>query len=712
MPASARAWLPAALAAVCGAIHSVPAGVRADDRQGAPLQAAGKPFAWAVTKPEAEGLSSARLVALKERLAAKNTKSLLIIRNDAIVYEWYSPDHAASKPHYTASMAKAIVGGLSFGVALTDGRISLDDPAAKYVPQWSADRQKRRITLRHLGSHTSGLDDAEAGGLPHEQLSGWQGDFWKRLEAPRDPFTISRDLTPVLFSPGEKFQYSNPGIAMLTYAVTASLRGSEWPDIRTLLRDRVMRPIGVAEGEWSIGYGRTFTVDGLPLVGAWGGGGYTARAVASVGRLMLRGGDWDGARLLSEAAVGQITQDAGTPGHGGIGWWSNREGKYPTLPRDAFWGSGAGHQVLLVIPSRRLIAVRNGASLGDGLEHHDMLNAELFSPLLETIDPDPVERKPPYPPSAVISGIEWAPANTILRHADGSDNFPLTWGDDDALYSAYGDGWGFDPGVPEKLSLGLVRITGGAGDPVGTNLRSPTVEQKGDGPKGRKASGLLMVDGVLYLWARNAGNSQLAWSADRGRTWTWSDWTFTVSFGAPTFLNYGRNYAGARDAFVYVFSHDADSAYVAADRMVLARVPKNRIRDRASYEFFAGLDTQRRPMWTKDISKRGAVFTFPGSCYRSGISYNAGLKRYLWSQTLPGTDARFRGGFGVYDAPEPWGPWTTVYFTNLWDVGPGETSSFPSKWISADGRTAHLVFSGADAFSVRRGRLMTARDSH
>ena len=712
MPASARAWLPAALAAVCGAIHSVPAGVRADDRQGAPLQAAGKPFAWAVTKPEAEGLSSARLVALKERLAAKNTKSLLIIRNDAIVYEWYSPDHAASKPHYTASMAKAIVGGLSFGVALTDGRISLDDPAAKYVPQWSADRQKRRITLRHLGSHTSGLDDAEAGGLPHVQLSGWQGDFWKRLEAPRDPFTISRDLTPVLFSPGEKFQYSNPGIAMLTYAVTASLRGSEWPDIRTLLRDRVMRPIGVAEGEWSIGYGRTFTVDGLPLVGAWGGGGYTARAVASVGRLMLRGGDWDGARLLSEAAVGQITQDAGTPGHGGIGWWSNREGKYPTLPRDAFWGSGAGHQVLLVIPSRRLIAVRNGASLGDGLEHHDMLNAELFSPLLETIDPDPVERKPPYPPSAVISGIEWAPANTILRHADGSDNFPLTWGDDDALYSAYGDGWGFDPGVPEKLSLGLVRITGGAGDPVGTNLRSPTVEQKGDGPKGRKASGLLLVDGVLYLWARNGGNSQLAWSADRGRTWTWSDWTFTVSFGAPTFLNYGRNYAGARDAFVYVFSHDADSAYVAADRMVLARVPKNRIRDRASYEFFAGLDTQRRPMWTKDISKRGAVFTFPGSCYRSGISYNAGLKRYLWSQTLPGTDARFRGGFGVYDAPEPWGPWTTVYFTNLWDVGPGETSSFPSKWISADGRTAHLVFSGADAFSVRRGRLMTARDSH
>ena len=34
-----------------------------------------------------------------------------------------------------------------------------------------------------------------------------------------------------------------------------------------------------------------------------------------------------------------------------------------------------------------------------------------------------------------------------------------------------------------------------------------------------------MVDGVLYLWVRNAGNARLAWSADHGRTWTWSGWS-------------------------------------------------------------------------------------------------------------------------------------------------------------------------------------------
>ena len=85
---------------------------------------------------------------------------------------------------------------------------------------------------------------------------------------------------------------------------------------------------------------------------------------------------------------------------------------------------------------------------------------------------------------------------------------------------------------------------------------------------------MLMVDGVLYLIARNASNAQLAWSRDRGATWEWGDWKFTKSFGCPTFLNFGKNHAGARDGFVYIYSPDSDSAYTPADRMVLARVPK------------------------------------------------------------------------------------------------------------------------------------------
>jgi hypothetical protein len=100
------------------------------------------------------------------------------------------------------------------------------------------------------------------------------------------------------------------------------------------------------------------------------------------------------------------------------------------------------------------------------------------------------------------------------------------------------------------------------------------------------------------------------------------------------------------------------------------------------------------------------VFINPGRCYRSGITYNAGLKRYLWCQTLFGdADMRLKGGLGIFDAPQPWGPWTTVFYTENWDVSPGETSSFPTKWMSTDGRTCHLLFSGDDCFSVRKATM-------
>jgi CubicO group peptidase (beta-lactamase class C family) len=665
-------------------------------------------FTWRPATPESQGFSTAKLEALRSRLAQRGTKALLIACDDRIVLEWYAPGHGANQTHYTASMAKALVAGLSLAVAVSDGRVKVDDPAAKYVPGWKDDARKARITLRQLGSHTSGLADAEEDGLPHAKLTGWKGDFWKRLDPPRDAFTLARTQAPVLFEPGARERYSNPGIAMLTWAVTAALAGTPHKDVRSLLRERVMRPIGVADRAWSVGYGKTYTVDGVPLVATWGGGSCTARAVARVARLMLREGDWDGKQLIGKEAVRQVTRDAGLPGHAGLGWWNNNRGQYTRLPRDAFWGSGAGHQVVLVVPSRRLIVVRNGGLLdkvgADPASFHEPLSRLLFEPVLEAM----TARTAPYPPSKVIRRAEWAPKETIVRQARGSDNWPMTWADDGHLYTAYGDGNGFDPMVPAKLSLGLARVEGGPGNFKGVNLRCKTLEQKGNGKAGKKASGLLQVGGVLYLWVRNAGNAQLAWSADRGKTWTWAKWKFTTSFGCPTFLQFGKNYAGARDDYVYVYSHDSDSAYEPADRMVLARVPKQRIRERGAYEFFQGTGIKGEPLWTRDIARRGAVFMHRGACYRSGISYNRGLKRYLWCQTLPGGDARFKGGFGVYDAPEPWGPWTTVYFTRKWDVGPGETNSFPTKWMSDDGKTLYLVFSGEDSFSVRKLTLSLA----
>ena len=685
-------------------------------------------FDWQIGSPAEEGFSAEKLEALQKDLAGRRTQALLVIRNDCIVLEWYAPGHSRARPHYTASMAKALVGGVALAVAIDDGLIALDDRAEKFVPQWrddagrSEEPRKSQITVRQLGSHTSGLDDAKDGKVPHEQLTGWKGDFWKRLPPPHDPFTISRDVTPLVFEPGEDRLYSNPGIAMLSYVVTAALRNAPHKDLRTLLRERVTRPIGVPDREWSCGYGRTYEVDGLPLVAAWGGGGYTARAAARVGRLMLREGDWEGRRVISAASVRQTTGSSSLPGAGGMGWWTNAEGRCPALPRDAFWAAGAGGQVLLVVPSLKLIAVRNGNALDNG-DNDIAMERYIFNPLMEAIvDARPkTDEGPPtgdakhssLAPTPVKSELEWAPASTIVRLAPGSDNWPLTWTDDDALYTAYGDGRGFEPFVPNKLSMGLAKILGTPPTIRGINMRAPSAESTGDGASGHKASGIVMVDGTLYLLVRNVENSRLAWSDDRGANWTWADWRFTETFGAPAFVNFGRDYDAARDEFAYVVSHDADSAYETADGIVLARVRKSELTDKYSWEFFSGI-VNGRPVWSRELAQRQPILQHLGKCYRTSMSYNAPLSRYFLVHPVPNVstrdrggrpETRFAGGLAIYEAPEPWGPWTVLYSTDDWDVGPGETCSFPTKWISDDGLTMHLVFSGDDAFSVRQATL-------
>jgi hypothetical protein len=313
----------------------------------------------------------------------------------------------------------------------------------------------------------------------------------------------------------------------------------------------------------------------------------------------------------------------------------------------------------------------------------------------------------PYPASPVITGIQWDSTGNIIRLAGGTDNWPCTWGDDDNIYTAGGDGNGFGGG--SKQSLWVCRVSG---DPPNISGENITALASGGGGSGKKASGMLVVEGVLYMWARNAdgnGNKcQLAWSTDRGKNWSWAGWMWD-EFGYCTFVNYGRDYAGARDGYVYTVSPDTPSAYDSKNKdMVLMRVPKAKIKQKADYEFFAGLDAGGDPLWTSNVSGRKPVFSHrDNTTNRTGISYDAPLGRYLWWQQNAdnGIDTRSSGGFGVYDAPEPWGPWTTVYYTASWDVGPGETACFPTKWMSPDGKTVHLVFSGNDNFSVRKATL-------
>lgn len=330
------------------------------------------------------------------------------------------------------------------------------------------------------------------------------------------------------------------------------------------------------------------------------------------------------------------------------------------------------------------------------------------------------------------TAITWGAPASVLRFAGGCDGFSPTWAADGDMYTAYADCNGVS-GALSKRSMGLARIIGAPSGGIGSAdidtgaVGSPDIDltgpgsgldATGDGRRGKKPASLLAVNGRVYIWVRNmttAGTeSRLKYSDDYGQahaTWQWATWSYP-EFGYPVFVQYGRDSDGG-GPYAYVVAHDNPAAYEAADRFILMRVPTGSILDRNAYQFFSG--TPSAPNWVSYANRalRTAIFTSKGRCLRNGMSYNAARGRYYWWQQIPPTkfvsDSRTSGGVGVYSAPEPWGPWITVSYSEKWTIGPGERASFPTKWMSAHGigqvGVMYLAFSGDDFFSVRKATI-------
>lgn len=324
----------------------------------------------------------------------------------------------------------------------------------------------------------------------------------------------------------------------------------------------------------------------------------------------------------------------------------------------------------------------------------------------------------PYPKSRIISKLVWD--HEPIRISIGSgDNWPVVEGEDGMLYTTYGDGEGFGKRSP-RLSLGFAKMTGTFPNYTGVDIPSNIDAPAGGGPTGVKSSGLILVDGTMFLFVRNVivrrdfTNSKLAVSKDYMKTWTWADWHFSDTFGCPEFVQFGRNYEGARDNYVYIISQNNDNAYHYWPDIVMGRAPKHRVDVRAEWEFYAGTDNAGKPVWSRELYKRRPIFTDPKGVQRVAMSYNPALKRYILVTSHKvdpnAQNVTHTGALGVFEAPEPWGPWATVYYDDYWS-GKDVTyhHKFPPIWMSADGKTMWLLYSGLGAgnygFCMRRAAV-------
>lgn len=331
----------------------------------------------------------------------------------------------------------------------------------------------------------------------------------------------------------------------------------------------------------------------------------------------------------------------------------------------------------------------------------------------------------PYPDSSAITDITFDGA-THQFGAIGTDNFPITWADDDKQYTSGGDGNGFAGG--ERSSLIVSSIDGGKSAYQATDVWESSLS--GQGPADGKSYGIISVGGILYMWVSPGSDtdgylySKVWKSVDKGQSWEDPGWQFSGydasggnhGFINPTFLQFGRDYQGARDGFVYIYANElkltAALQVQTPGEVALMRVPMAQITERNAYEFYAGLDSNQAPIWSADIETRQPVFLDNnGVGWNSSVSYNAPLDRYFLITEHSETVASH---IGIFDAPTPWGPWTTVLYEQ-WSVpGTGGQNhffwNFSNKWLSADGKRFVIVSTGIgdqDRWNTVEGDFIT-----
>jgi len=337
----------------------------------------------------------------------------------------------------------------------------------------------------------------------------------------------------------------------------------------------------------------------------------------------------------------------------------------------------------------------------------------------------------PYPASTAIESVSynWGSAGSS---ASGSDNWPATWASNGHQYLAWGDGGGFGgSGSAGRVELGIARIEGPYDSWTGHNvwgLQGAGQPWDSEHPAtfGGKCYGILSSASVLWgLWipgsgAANWDSVRVMSSTDFSATWTLGATIAREAdgVGIPTFLNFGQDYAGARDNYVYAYWVGIVSASAlqvqTPGRIYLSRVPRGSIATPSAWEWYTGAagGTSGTPTWGA-IGAKTAVFQdlTNGVGWCLSVSYLDGPRRYILmtENTLSST-----GRVGMFDSPQPWGPWTTVEYYTVAAADPGGwhdghqannvfLRGLPSKWNDEDDTNQGFVMvytgtGGSDRF--------------
>lgn len=395
----------------------------------------------AAASPAAEGFNPAKLAAAMTFAETRLRTSVQVFRDNCLVASDPVNTLTGDLPWNIWSSTKSVVSMLA-GIAVTQGKLSVDAPIRRYLPAGLGDAAHRAITVRDLLTQASGLQQAAVSELAPGAPAA-------------DTNLVDQALAvPVQYKPGTYFQYSQYTPDLLAYVIQRAVG----EDLQAYAQRYLFGPVGIKPGDYfwlRDRSGNTYGFANLYL---------PPDDFARLGLLMENDGAWNGRQVIAPGYVAAAHQPSATNACYGYLFWLNRAPcTGPSLPSrqtfdvtplagltsQAYAMVGFLQQNNFIDPSLHLVVTWTGTFGDASLDPQTLIsaspNSELYHDFLRLLNqaftsprlPDPGPYKPTFnldvapeqfaDPSIALGAIGVgpdAPKGCNLLYCDGA--IPVT----------------------------------------------------------------------------------------------------------------------------------------------------------------------------------------------------------------------------------------------------------------------------------------------
>lgn len=311
-----------------------------------------------------------RLIDSVNANALVNTHSILIAKENKLVFETYFDGFNVNIPHDLRSASKSISSAI-IGIAIDEQLIKgVDEKLIDFIPQeggLSGDSLKSKIRIKDLLTMSSGLDVNDSASENHYQ----------------DPSTPTSWLQTVLAAsmvkePGTYADYGSANPFLLGVCLAERL---DVP-LEDYMHEKLFAPLGITN--------YINQTDDSGITPYFGGGMLlTPRDLLKFGQLYLNDGEWNGEQVISKSWVAESfgkyvrLQDYKDKNEYGYLWWHDT---YTVNEKNikAIEARGAGGQFIFILPELNSVVVITSGNFRNrkGNQPRDILKEYILPSLL------------------------------------------------------------------------------------------------------------------------------------------------------------------------------------------------------------------------------------------------------------------------------------------------------------------------------------------